>query len=50
MADLAALHFSGDALNWYENLNSEAQKDWNLLRKAVVQRYGDKSTEKKASG
>ncbi|KAG8940437.1 hypothetical protein FRC04_005264 [Tulasnella sp. 424] len=45
MADLAALHFSGDALKWYESLDDDVQQDWNLLRKAVTRKYGDERTE-----
>lgn len=45
MADLAALHFSGDALKWYESLDDDVQQDWNLLRKAVTRKYGDDRTE-----
>ncbi|KIO21942.1 hypothetical protein M407DRAFT_28498 [Tulasnella calospora MUT 4182] len=49
MADFAALHFSGDALDWYESLDNEVQKDWDLLRKAMAQKYGDRSTQKETS-
>ncbi|KAG8984291.1 hypothetical protein FRB90_005427, partial [Tulasnella sp. 427] len=41
MADLAALHLSGDALRWYETLDGNVQKDWDLLRMAVVQQFGE---------
>ncbi|KAG8944257.1 hypothetical protein FRC04_002053 [Tulasnella sp. 424] len=45
MADLAALHFSGAALKWYETLDGDVQEDWHRLRKAVAQKYGDEGTE-----
>lgn len=48
MAALAALHFSGDALKWYERLDDDTQKDWNLLRKAVVDKYGSEPDEEPA--
>ncbi|KAG8944256.1 hypothetical protein FRC04_002052 [Tulasnella sp. 424] len=45
MADLAALHFSGAALKWYESLEGDVQEDWHLLRKAIAQKYGDEGAE-----
>lgn len=50
MADLAALHFSGDAFKWYESLDDDTQQDWNLLRKAVAKKYGSESDEARADG
>ncbi|KIO23442.1 hypothetical protein M407DRAFT_27049 [Tulasnella calospora MUT 4182] len=45
MADLAALHFSGAALRWYESLDQDVQHDWDRLRQAVVGKYGDGNNE-----
>lgn len=45
MADMASLHISGDALKWYESLDDDVRQDWSLLRKAIIGKYGDGSTE-----
>lgn len=50
IADLAALHFSGDALKWYEGLDDSTQQDWNLLKRAVVTKYGNEPDETRADG
>ncbi|KAG8904248.1 hypothetical protein FRC01_008814, partial [Tulasnella sp. 417] len=40
MADLASLHLSGDALTWYDDLETNVQEDWHLFRKAMAREYG----------
>lgn len=45
MADLAVLHLSGDALMWFETLSDDVQQDWNLLKRAIIQKYGGKGDE-----
>lgn len=42
IADLAATGFSGDALWWYEDLASDVQSDWALLRQALLSEYGQR--------
>ncbi|KAG8940438.1 hypothetical protein FRC04_005265 [Tulasnella sp. 424] len=46
MADLAVLHLSGEALTWFETLFDDVQQDWNLLKRAIFQKYGGKDVER----
>lgn len=50
VADMVALCFSGPALKWFESLDDDSQRDWKLLRQAIVRKYGDPSYEVAAAG
>ncbi|KIO18290.1 hypothetical protein M407DRAFT_246514, partial [Tulasnella calospora MUT 4182] len=39
MADFASTCLDGSALRYYENLGSDIQSDWRLLRQALLTRY-----------
>lgn len=41
--DMAALCFSGPALKWFESLDDESQRDWRLLRQAMLRQYAEPS-------
>ncbi|KAG8957119.1 hypothetical protein FRC00_004449 [Tulasnella sp. 408] len=41
MADLFSLHLSGNASKCFENLDDKTQQDWNLLKRAFIEKYGD---------
>lgn len=48
MADLVSLHLTGDASKWFESLDDKTQQDWNLLKRAFLDKYGD--TKPKVTG
>lgn len=39
MAEIASLCFTGEALEWYENLEDGVQTDWSVLRRALLARF-----------
>ncbi|KAG8982340.1 hypothetical protein FRB90_006861, partial [Tulasnella sp. 427] len=39
MADFASTCFTGPALRWYETLDGGTQRDWDALRKAILDQY-----------
>ncbi|KAG9025193.1 hypothetical protein FS837_005057 [Tulasnella sp. UAMH 9824] len=41
MADIFPLHLSGNASKWFEDLDDQTQQDWNLLKRAFIDKYGD---------
>ncbi|KAG8896734.1 hypothetical protein FRC01_011641, partial [Tulasnella sp. 417] len=45
MADLTALHLSGEALTWFETLPDDVQQNWNQLKRAIIQKYSRQNTE-----
>ncbi|KAG8891990.1 hypothetical protein FRC01_014406, partial [Tulasnella sp. 417] len=46
LADFASTCFTGPALRWYETLDEDTKRDWDVLRKAILLQYPQaKSTE-----
>ncbi|KAG8909975.1 hypothetical protein FRC01_006616 [Tulasnella sp. 417] len=45
MADLTALHLSGEALTWFETLPDDVQQTWKQLKKAIIQKYGGQNND-----
>ena len=41
IAETAAACFDGPALRWYEDLDSDTQESWKLLRRALLTRWDD---------
>ncbi|KAG8951070.1 hypothetical protein FRC00_007448, partial [Tulasnella sp. 408] len=39
IADFVSLCFEKKALRWYESLDEETQKDWKLLKRAILEEY-----------
>ncbi|KAG8938732.1 hypothetical protein FRC04_007829 [Tulasnella sp. 424] len=45
IADHASVLFKGEALQWFEGLEDETQKNWKLLRRALLARYSEPAYE-----
>ncbi|KAG8895472.1 hypothetical protein FRC00_007431, partial [Tulasnella sp. 408] len=39
LADFASTRFTGGALRWYETLDENTKRDWDVLRKAILLQY-----------
>ncbi len=46
IVDFVATCFTGSALRWYETLSSEVQRNWDLLRNALLSHYSQVNTTK----